>query len=426
MNLKHFFLFLILLLLLFTGLLLYFTLQQGAVAFYIAEGAVIISVITLAVFYKRIVKPIRTLAQGMDMLKMQDFTQRLKTIGQKETDTIAETFNAIISRLREEQIHTREQEHFLNLIINNTSTAIILLDGNNKISFLNSAATTLFGKDVVSKGLSEINTPVAKILSSVAPHSTITLPTNTGDLFRCTHETFMDSGYSHHFFIIENVTTEINNAQRTAYEKIIRMISHEVNNSMTGILSTMQMLEEICHENNKLSYFEEPIDACINRSTQLGQFLSRIAQVVKIPDPKLRSCNINDCITQAVTFVKSEADNRNIDISIHYSAESIIKGIDIDLFQQALINILRNAMESIDKSGKISIDINENHIFITDNGKGIDAKIAENIFRPFFSTKKGGQGIGLMMIADILTKHGFKYSLATNPQTNLTTFAIYI
>lgn len=426
MNLKHFFLFLILLLLLFTGLLLYFTLQQGAVAFYIAEGAVIISVITLAVFYKRIVKPIRTLAQGMDMLKMQDFTQRLKTIGQKETDTIAETFNAIISRLREEQIHTREQEHFLNLIINNTSTAIILLDGNNKISFLNSAATTLFGKDVVSKGLSEINTPVAKILSSVAPHSTITLPTNTGDLFRCTHETFMDSGYAHHFFIIENVTTEINNAQRTAYEKIIRMISHEVNNSMTGILSTMQMLEEICHENNKLSYFEEPIDACINRSTQLGQFLSRIAQVVKIPDPKLRSCNINDCITQAVTFVKSEADNRNIDISIHYSAESIIKGIDIDLFQQALINILRNAMESIDKSGKISIDFSENHIFITDNGKGIDAKIAENIFRPFFSTKKGGQGIGLMMIADILTKHGFKYSLATNPQTNLTTFAIYI
>lgn len=426
MNLKHFFLFLILLLLLFTGLLLYFTLQQGAVAFYIAEGAVIISIITLAVFYKRIVKPIRTLAQGMDMLKMQDFTQRLKTIGQKETDTIAETFNAIISRLREEQIHTREQEHFLNLIINNTSTAIILLDGNNKISFLNSAATTLFGKDVVSKGLSETNTPVAKILSSVAPHSTITLPTNTGDLFRCTHETFMDSGYAHHFFIIENVTTEINNAQRTAYEKIIRMISHEVNNSMTGILSTMQMLEEICHENNKLSYFEEPIDACINRSTQLGQFLSRIAQVVKIPDPKLRSCNINDCITQAVTFVKSEADNRNIDISIHYSAESIIKGIDIDLFQQALINILRNAMESIDKSGKISIDISENHIFITDNGKGIDAKIAENIFRPFFSTKKGGQGIGLMMIADILTKHGFKYSLATNPQTNLTTFAIYI
>ncbi len=426
MNLKHFFLFLILLLLLFTGILLNFKLQQGAVAFYIAEGAVIISVITLAVFYKRIVKPIRTLAQGMDMLKMQDFTQRLKTIGQKETDTIAETFNAIISRLREEQIHTREQEHFLNLIINNTSTAIILLDGNNKISFLNSAATTLFGKDVVSKGLSEINTPVAKILSSVAPHSTITLPTNTGDLFRCTHETFMDSGYAHHFFIIENVTTEINNAQRTAYEKIIRMISHEVNNSMTGILSTMQMLEEICHENNKLSYFEEPIDACINRSTQLGQYLSRIAQVVKIPDPKLRSCNINDCITQAVTFVKSEADNRNIDISIHYSAESIIKGIDIDLFQQALINILRNAMESIDKNGKISIDFSENHIFITDNGKGIDAKIAENIFRPFFSTKKGGQGIGLMMIADILTKHGFKYSLATNPQTNLTTFAIYI
>lgn len=426
MNLKHFFLFLIFLLLLLTGLLIYFTLQQGATAFYIAEGAVLISVITLAVFYKRIVKPIRTLSQGMDMLKMQDFTQRLKTIGQKETDTIAETFNAIISRLREEQIHTREQEHFLNLIINNTSTAIILLDGNNKISFLNSAAVLLFGKDATDKTLTELSSPVATILRNIETHQTITLPTNSGDLFRCTHETFMDSGYAHHFFIIENVTAEINNAQRTAYEKIIRMISHEVNNSMTGILSTLQMLEEICSEDKNLNDFEEPIEACISRSTQLGQFLSRIAQVVKIPDPKLSSCNINDCITQAVTFVKSEADNRNIYISIHYSADSIIKGIDIDLFQQALINILRNAMESIDRNGEISIDISENRIFITDNGKGIDAKIAENIFRPFFSTKKGGQGIGLMMIADILTKHGFKYSLATNPQTNLTTFAIYI
>ena len=170
MNLKHFFLFLIFLLLLLTGLLIYFTLQQGATAFYIAEGAVLISVITLAVFYKRIVKPIRTLSQGMDMLKMQDFTQRLKTIGQKETDTIAETFNAIISRLREEQIHTREQEHFLNLIINNTSTAIILLDGNNKISFLNSAAVLLFGEDATDKTLTELSSPVATILRNIETH----------------------------------------------------------------------------------------------------------------------------------------------------------------------------------------------------------------------------------------------------------------
>ena len=120
MNLKRFFILLITLLLSLTGLLLYFSILHGAWAFYIAEGALIISIITLFVFYKRIVKPIRTLSQGMDMLKMQDFSQRLRSVGQSEADIIADTFNAIIARLRNEQIHTQEQEHFLKLLINNS------------------------------------------------------------------------------------------------------------------------------------------------------------------------------------------------------------------------------------------------------------------------------------------------------------------
>ena len=83
-------------------------------------------------------------------------------------------------------------------------------------------------------------------------------------------------------------------------------------------------------------------------------------------------------------------------------------------------------MESIDTNGKIEIEIDSNQIRITDNGQGIPPEIAQNLFRPFFTTKKGGQGIGLMLIAEILTKHGFKYSLTTSPQTHLTTFCINI
>ena len=81
-------------------------------------------------------------------------------------------------------------------------------------------------------------------------------------------------------------------------------------------------------------------------------------------------------------------------------------------------------MESIGSNGDISINATESSVTITDNGQGIQPEIAPNLFRPFFTTKKGGQGIGLMMIAEILTKHGFKYSLITNPETRLTTFSI--
>ena len=153
MNLKRFLILLILLLLSLTGLLFFFTLRQGAWAFYVAEGALIVSIIILLIFYSRIVKPIRTLAQGMDMLKMQDFNHRLVAVGQVEADAVAETFNAIIARLRSEQIHTREQEHFLNLLINNSPTAIILLDGESRVSIANNAALSLLGNDILSKKL---------------------------------------------------------------------------------------------------------------------------------------------------------------------------------------------------------------------------------------------------------------------------------
>ncbi len=424
MNLRWFFISLVSLLLSLTGLLLYFAIKQGAMAFYIAEGALIISIFALLLFYGRIVKPIRTLSQGMDMLKMQDFSQRLKPVGQSEADSIAKTFNAIIAKLREEQIHTQEQEHFLKLLINNSSTAIILLDGNAKIHLANKSALELLGNDVYGKMLKDISSPVAAVMLSVDVRQTMTLPTQSGRLYKCTHQTFMDNGYAHHFYIIEDITADILSAQKTAYDKVIRMMSHEVNNTLTGILSTLSTINDTIKEDSSLKDFEEPVEACITRSSQLGSFISRIAQVVKIPDPVLKPTNVVTILRDAIKFTSSESEQKNINITLNTASETIIKGIDSQLLQQAVINILRNAMESIGSNGDISINATESSVTITDNGQGIQPEIAPNLFRPFFTTKKGGQGIGLMMIAEILTKHGFKYSLITNPETRLTTFSI--
>lgn len=425
MNLKRFLILLILLLLSLTGLLFFFTLRQGAWAFYVAEGALIVSIIILLIFYSRIVKPIRTLAQGMDMLKMQDFNHRLVAVGQVEADAVAETFNAIIARLRSEQIHTREQEHFLNLLINNSPTAIILLDGESRVSIANNAALSLLGNDILSKKLDEIESPAASVMKNTPLAQTVTLPTDSGQLYKCTHQTFMDSGYSHHFYIVENVTTEISAAQRLAYEKVIRMMSHEVNNTMTGIISTMQMLGDVAQEEEKLRDFSEPIDACVTRSSQLSKFISRIAQVVKIPEPQLVPTDISSVIRNAVAFVSSECERRNISLTCEIADKNVVKGIDADMMQQALVNILKNAQESIGENGHITVCLCSDRILITDDGAGIPDEISRKLFTPFFTTKRGGQGIGLMLVAEILTKHGFRYALATNKATQLTSFAIY-
>lgn len=425
MTLKKFLTLLVTLLLILTGLLFVFAYEQGALAFYVCEGALIVSIITLVMFYRLIMRPIKTLSQGMNMLASQDFNQKLNLVGQREVDSIAVIFNELLMQLRNEQIHTREQEHFLTLLINSSPTAIILFDGNNRVRMTNNAARSLIGFEPDNLKLDQIESPMAQIMQATPERQSVTLPTQDGRLFKCTHQTFMDSGFAHHFYIIDEVTEEINRAQRDAYEKVIRMISHEVNNTMTGIKSTLQIVGSVVSEVGELKDFSEPVNACVERSEQLSNFISRIAQVIKIPDPNLIVCDVTEILKMSAAFILPELEHRGITLRF-VSSEQIMTGADREMLNQAFLNILRNAMESIGNDGEITIEASQNQIRITDTGQGISPETEQNLFRPFFTTKRGGHGIGLMLIAEILTKHNFKYSLKTDPATSLTTFAITV
>ena len=111
-------------------------------------------------------------------------------------------------------------------------------------------------------------------------------------------------------------------------------------------------------------------------------------------------------------------------LTLELTDEATPVHLDTTLFQQVLVNIVKNAIESISGEGEIRIETQPKTLIITDNGRGISPEVAPHLFTPFYSTKPQGQGLGLLLIRDILTKHGCTFTLLTSPEDGLTRFTI--
>lgn len=222
-------------------------------------------------------------------------------------------------------------------------------------------------------------------------------------------------------------------AERHAYGKVIRTISHEVNNTMAGVRSLLQMLCDTATDPDERDLME----SCDARCSSMCSFISGYADVVRLPDPVMRDENLNSVVTDMLPFLRKLTDDT---ISIEFiPAESPARvSIDRSLIEQVIVNIVKNAIEGIaekrsDKdsaktSGNISIktfaDRSGTRLEITNDGAQIAEHVATQLFNPFFTTKPTGRGIGLTLIAEILSRHSARYTLATDPATHLTTFTI--
>ncbi len=364
-------------------------------------------------------KPLNALNTGLELLRTQDFSNRLSLTGQKDTDHIVEIFNKMINQLKNERLKVREQNHFLDLIISNSPMGVIILNFDNEITLINKSAITLLelksDQDVINKNINTISTPLAKRINTLSQGSTETIRIGNAKIFRCSRLSFIDQGFLRPFILIESLTEEVMTAEKKAYERVIRMIAHEVNNSVTGVTSILDSINEINLTNDSSIDISEVMTICIERCYGLSKFITRFANVVKIPTPITEYINLNDCISKSKAFMESICLNRDITLSLNLCNEDIMVNIDTTLFEQVLVNIIKNSAESIVNVGEISISTNSNppSLIIADNGKGIPSDTADKLFTPFFSTKPNGEGLGLIFIREVLLKHNCNFSLYT-------------
>ena len=420
MKLRIFFLLLALLLMVAWGLMFFIMpIKEVGWKFYLVEGVITLSLIYLVYFYRKVVKPLDTIANGMDLLREQDFSSRLKSVGQLEADRIVDIFNRMMQQLKEERLRLREQNHFLDLLISVSPMGVVILTFDGKVSMANKAALKFLEvdteEDMLNKGMEDLKTPLAEEMSRLPKDTTETIRLSDSHIYRCSRLSFVDRGFAHPFFLIESLTSEVMKAEKKAYEKVIRMIAHEVNNSVAGITSTLDTVDDALQTMDDTDDLREVMKVCIERGYSLSRFITRFADVVKIPEPQLEEVRLNDRISACERFLENICQDHQVDLRMDLCEENPWVKIDTSLFEQVLINMVKNSVESIEENGIITLRTSASPVMleVADTGRGISKEVETKLFTPFFSTKPNGQGIGLIFIREVLMKHGCSFSLRT-------------
>ena len=405
--------------------------KDDPVPFWVIQCIVIAAIILSSIIYSKLIRPYNIILSGMQLLKEQDFSTHLRPVKNKDANQLIEIFNRMITQLRNERSMIREKNHFLDLLINASPQGIIILDFNKRIADINPAGVKLLN-------ISDISTAKGKTLNEAPFELSATLATlKTGDdmiirgsgitAYRCVRSSFIDQGFDHPFILIEELTHEFMKIEKASYERIIRMMSHEVNNSVGAIGSTLNVVSDIIRLDGKQEWQDvlPAVEASFERCGNLAHFIKNLAHVVRIPEPALSDISLNEQIRSVDALTRLECLKRNIRLTLILTEQDHIIHADGIQLEQVLVNIIKNAYESIGKDGEINIIALESPLSVTieDDGPGIATEAKEKLFTPFFTTKASGQGIGLMFVRDVLTNHNFRFSLDT--ENDRTKFRIF-
>jgi nitrogen fixation/metabolism regulation signal transduction histidine kinase len=366
------------------------------------------------------IRPLQMLTEGVQTIKNKDFNVKFLQTGSYEMDQLVNVYNEMMDHLREERTKQQQQHFFLEKLIHTSPTGILIADFDGKIRQLNPKACDLLGieeKDVAGRSLAEVDLPIINEIAQLRSGEARTVTVNGVQTFKLQRSHFVDRGFSRSFVMIEELTAEILAAEKKAYGKVIRMMAHEVNNTIGPVNSILQSALSTTNlwqlEKNK--QLANALQVALDRNQNLNIFMRNFADVVRLPEPVKMKADLHVLIMNVVTLMELKAGEKKINFECRLAEEPVIISADKQQMEQALINIVKNAMEAIEEKGTILISTQQHpkRIVIADSGKGISKENAEHLFSPFFSTKKDGQGVGLTLVKEILINHGYGFSLRT-------------
>ncbi|MCC8039054.1 MAG: hypothetical protein LIP02_13130 [Bacteroidales bacterium] len=403
------------LLLLLCGVAFYYMGRNAGVTLYIAEGLLAAAIILIAIFYTRVNRPLHALSQGVDMLRGQEFNSRLRHVGQYEVDRVVDAFNPLIESLHRRSVELAEHNHLFNSVVENSPMGVVLTDPQGRVILRNQAAEKM----------------PAAVTADVTPGNSKIVKITPQEIYRVSCDTFMRDGYPHYVYTIVLLTDEIAAAERRGYNSVIRLMAHEVNNTAGAVASTIEVIQD----NPALIPDEqEALSASVESMQHLSSFVNRLAQVARLPEPQIRPGSLRDLLSNMRPVLESICSQHHAALSITLPDDDVIAPIDAPMLEQAIVNIVKNAAES-PSTTLVTITLHALAqpvraaalsgpwiLEISDNGQGISPEQATHLFTPFFTTKPGGQGIGLTMVAHTLRGHHFHFALATEAQ--ITTFTI--
>jgi two-component system nitrogen regulation sensor histidine kinase NtrY len=387
--------------------LTYFIFEQFKVLFIISEAMIIGCALIAISLYKQLIQPLTNLQQGITAIKDQDFNVKFRRTGQREVDELVEVYNRMIDALRLERTAQQEQHFFLEKLIQTSPTAIIIMDFDGNLKQVNPiAADILKTAPALESELRSLETGISKVIRIDGLRT-----------YKIQKSKFIDRGFERRFIMMEELTAELFEAEKNVYSKVIRMMAHEVNNTVgpvNSIIASALGHKEIW-DTSQGELLQQALQVAIDRNQNLNHFMRNFAELVKLPPANKQLVDVTALLKSVTSLMQFTAQERYISFELEPGKESLLILADVQQLEQALINILKNALESIDRDGtiRIKLDPKAKQLMIIDSGPGIPENDRDQLFSPFYSTKKDGQGIGLTLVREIFLNHGFEFSLKT-------------
>jgi two-component system nitrogen regulation sensor histidine kinase NtrY len=396
--------------------LVYKILFQDKVLFISSEVFLLLSVIVSVQIYRNFMQPIQFVKSGIEAIKDKDFSIKFVPTGKGEVDTLIEVYNLMIDQLREERTRLHEQHFFLEKLIAASPISIIILDFDDRIDSLNVKAKEYFRHEADGlRGLllQETNNALLIELANIQDGESKIVKTNGVVTFKVQRSHFMDQGFRRSFLMIEELTNELLESEKNAYGKVIRMMAHEVNNTLGATDSILQTTTNMLSDDSYMDLREALIVAS-ERNQRLTKFMRNFADVVRLPAPSPTATDLNKFVKDVAVFMDPAAANRSVSIKTYMPDNNVFKNLDVGQMEHVLVNVVKNAIEACQPGNEIRIEVSEHDLIVKNNGKPIESAVGAQLFNPFFSTKHDGQGIGLTLTREILINHGFTFSLQTN------------
>jgi nitrogen fixation/metabolism regulation signal transduction histidine kinase len=405
-----------------------FCLSQGK--WYVATGvsAVLFLILLIELFYF-MDRSNRDLQNLLLSLKHKDFSQSVATrFSEKSFRELQDTFNEIRNVYLDASIEREVHYQYLQYIINHINVTLICIRSDGTITLFNPAARKMLGVtspdhfSIIKNISAELYDIIQKLNSGQSELIRLILRGELMHLSVYVTE-FKLQEKAHKLVSIQNIKEELENQELESWQKLIRVLTHEIMNSVTPISSLSSAINDMLTEESgerkpldqipvdDLDDMYKSIKTIEDRSKGLLNFVSHYKDLTRLPHPVFMNIKVEDLFDHITSLMKKEMEKHEITFEVQSEGSDLAIYADKDMILQVLINLLTNARDALEGRNNKMIRLagfrvrEKTFIQVTDNGTGIDPESIDKVFIPFYTTRKKGSGIGLSLARQIMRLH---------------------
>ncbi|HKD83081.1 MAG TPA: ATP-binding protein [Candidatus Angelobacter sp.] len=365
-----------------------------------------------SMLHSLVIRPMQTLSNMVAAIREEDFSFRIRGGGREDSlaDLIFE-INSLAMRLQEQKISALEATALLKKVMMEIDVSVFTFDQQQRLRIVNRAGEQLMGRIAPRMlGLTAEELGLEEFLQSPGPQTVqMTFPGKHGR-WAVSHTAFRENGVPHELLIISDLSRALREEERQAWQRLIRVLGHELNNSLAPIKSIAGTLGSLTVRAALPDWFVQDMQQGLrvieNRVESLNRFMQAYTRLARMPSPSRTRMEVGPLVQRAASV------ERRLQVKM-LDGPNVSIDADPDQIEQVLINLIRNAADaSLDPSlkhpGSVEVGWRTNarsvEIYVLDQGPGL--LNSDNLFVPFFTTKHGGSGIGLILSRQIAEAHG--------------------